>query len=146
MYYNYVRIALVGALILLHQLFYHSGPYHIETRILICRANQWTGFYMIGTSAMKELKSPINKNLTYFWLYLFRLFLTLSKKYWSTCKGGWSVAKSNHLVFLRLTSINIPSMSCGCLSSFSCLHGITSLMHKRARTRFLFLSNMKGLE
>ena len=57
MYYNYVRIALVGALILLHHLFYHSGPYHIETSLLICRANQWTGVYMIGTSVMKELKA-----------------------------------------------------------------------------------------
>ena len=23
---------------------------------IICRANQWTGFYMVGTSVMKELK------------------------------------------------------------------------------------------
>ena len=30
---------------------------HIETSSLICRANQWTGFYMIGTSFMKELKN-----------------------------------------------------------------------------------------
>ena len=28
---------------------------HIETKPLICRANQWIGFYMIGTSIMKEL-------------------------------------------------------------------------------------------
>ena len=31
-------------------LFHDGGPYHIETR-----ANQWTCFYMIGTSAMKKL-------------------------------------------------------------------------------------------
>ena len=31
------------------------GPCHIETSPLICRANQWTGFYMIRTSVMKEL-------------------------------------------------------------------------------------------
>ena len=32
------------------------GPYHIETSPLICRANHWTGFYMIETSSvMKEL-------------------------------------------------------------------------------------------
>ena len=30
-------------------------PYHIKTSPLICSGNQWTGFYMIGTSAMKEL-------------------------------------------------------------------------------------------
>ena len=29
-------------------------PYHIETSPLIC-ANQWTGFYMISASVMKEL-------------------------------------------------------------------------------------------
>ena len=29
----------------------------IETSPLICRANQWVGFYMIGTSVMKKLKS-----------------------------------------------------------------------------------------
>ena len=28
----------------------------METSPLICSANQWTGFYMIGTSVMKELK------------------------------------------------------------------------------------------
>ena len=35
---------------------YDAGPYHIETSPLIRRANPWTGFYMIGTSIMKELK------------------------------------------------------------------------------------------
>ena len=36
---------------------FHDGRhYHVETSSLICRANQWTGFYMIGTSVMKELK------------------------------------------------------------------------------------------
>ena len=36
-------------------LFYDGGPCHIETCPLICRANQWTGFHMIGTSVMKGL-------------------------------------------------------------------------------------------
>ena len=39
------------------------GPYHTETRLLICSANQWTGFYMIETSVTRELtygkKSPL---------------------------------------------------------------------------------------
>ena len=35
-------------------LLFHDGvPYHIETSPVICRANQWTGFYMIGNSVMK---------------------------------------------------------------------------------------------
>ena len=43
--------------------FHDGGPYHIETSPLICSANQWTGFYMVGTSAMKKLKS--SSNLTF---------------------------------------------------------------------------------
>ena len=35
--------------------FKDGGPYHVETSLLICSANQWSGFYMIGTSVMKEL-------------------------------------------------------------------------------------------
>ena len=32
----------------------HDGdPYHTETTPFICRANQWTGFYMIGTFKTK---------------------------------------------------------------------------------------------
>ena len=35
----------------------HEGSlYHIETSSLICSANQWTGFYMMETFAMKVLK------------------------------------------------------------------------------------------
>ena len=37
------------------QLFYDGGPYHKETSPLICKANQWTGFSLIGSSIMKEL-------------------------------------------------------------------------------------------
>ena len=39
-----------------------GGPYHIETSSLICRANQWTGFYMIRASVMKQLME-INKSV-----------------------------------------------------------------------------------
>ena len=39
----------------LHELFHDRGPYHIETSALICSANHWTSFYMIGTSVMKKL-------------------------------------------------------------------------------------------
>ena len=31
-------------------------PIIIETSPLICRVNHWTGFYIIGTSVMKELR------------------------------------------------------------------------------------------
>ena len=36
--------------------FFHDGSfYHIKTSPLICSSNQWTGFYMTGTSVMKKL-------------------------------------------------------------------------------------------
>ena len=38
------------------QLFHDGDRYHIETSPLICSANQWTGFYMITASVMKELR------------------------------------------------------------------------------------------
>ena len=37
-----------------------TGSYQIETSSLICRVNQWTGFYMIGTFVMKELMTLID--------------------------------------------------------------------------------------
>ena len=44
-------------------LFHDGGPYDIETSHLICSANQWIAFYMIGTS-VKELIKHICKFLT----------------------------------------------------------------------------------
>ena len=40
-------------------------PYYIETSPLVCSANQWAGFYMQGTSVMKELITEEGKyNIT----------------------------------------------------------------------------------
>ena len=39
-------------------LFHGGGPCHIETSSLICSANQWIGFYMIGITVLKELIHP----------------------------------------------------------------------------------------
>ena len=36
-----------------------AGLYHRETRPLIFSATNWTGFYMIGNTVMKELKLVI---------------------------------------------------------------------------------------
>ena len=36
------------------QLFHDGGLYHIETSTLIYIENQWTSFYMIGTSVMRD--------------------------------------------------------------------------------------------
>ena len=52
-------------------LFYTStwegDPYHIETSPLICKANQLTGFYMIGTSVIKKLTTKIKYFSNYKW-------------------------------------------------------------------------------
>lgn len=37
------------------QVFHDEYPYHIETSLQICSADQWTGFCMIGISIMKGL-------------------------------------------------------------------------------------------
>ena len=40
--------------------FFHDvGPFYRETSPLICSGNKWTGFYMIGTSVMKELMNEL---------------------------------------------------------------------------------------
>ena len=42
------------------------GSYHIETSPLICSPNQWTGFYMIGFSVMKEFALWFSNLVTHF--------------------------------------------------------------------------------
>ena len=39
--------------------FHDVGPYQKETSPLICKANQWTGFYTIQISLMKELTAIV---------------------------------------------------------------------------------------
>ena len=39
--------------------FYAGGPHHIETNPLICRENQWTGFYMVRDLRHERVKSHI---------------------------------------------------------------------------------------
>ena len=48
------RVAGPGILVH-HALFHDEERYYIETSPLICGANQWTGFYMITASVIKEL-------------------------------------------------------------------------------------------
>ena len=47
---------------------------------LICRANQWTGFYMVGNSVMKELNDlKVNDSIS-----ISAVFQNL----WTTAPGG----------------------------------------------------------
>ena len=53
---TYIRLHISEDHKFLSQLFHDGGPYHTETSLLICRANQWIDFYVIVISAMKDLK------------------------------------------------------------------------------------------
>ena len=44
------------------KVFHDEGLYHIETSPLIWKANQWFGFYMKGTFAMKVLNAYSDNN------------------------------------------------------------------------------------
>ena len=59
------------------ELFHDGGCYHIETSPLICYSNQWTGFYMIMASVMKELNETVCAIGTFPWKILL-VFLTSS--------------------------------------------------------------------
>ena len=40
--------------------FMKEAPYDVETSPLISSANQWSAFYMIGNSVIKELNAIVN--------------------------------------------------------------------------------------
>ena len=55
---------------MIHKIYFNSDmtgvpTYCIETGPLLWRANQWTGFNIIGTSVMKELELCFIKALVY---------------------------------------------------------------------------------
>ena len=62
-------------------LFHDGGLYHIETSPLICFANQWTCFYVTGTSVMTELtfSQMLNKVLNALMHYLIRVFVEMKR-------------------------------------------------------------------
>ena len=61
------------------QLFHDRDPYGIETSPLICRANQWNGFYMIGISIMKELRIVVYISQLLYVLFISNTRLKLAK-------------------------------------------------------------------
>ena len=66
-FFPFIRAVLLSECSLIRAYLFHPrGPYHIETSALICSANQWTCFYMITASVMKELHC-----ITYIYVYLF---------------------------------------------------------------------------
>ena len=91
-YYFLQEIEVENSPIFLAWLFHDGVSYYIETSPLIYFANQCTGFYMIGTSAMKELipKKVFqkawgwfclhNRKLSYFLLRGHRLLLITKRK------------------------------------------------------------------
>ena len=75
---------------------YHDrGPYQIETSQLISTANQWTGFYMIGSSVMKELAHFIS--MFSFISIIFQYCAVLAGEHWKALefmetltRNGWT--------------------------------------------------------
>ena len=73
---------------LVSQLFYDEGRYHIETSPSICSANQLTGFYMISTSVMKELKNITFISLCELWLNFFHFLSIYSSVFLGACRSS----------------------------------------------------------
>ena len=70
-------------------LFHDGGLYHRETSPLISSTNKWTDFYMIGTSAMKELTS-----------------VKIKKRFFSlTNCDGWYFSAQGPIILEGLTSL-----------------------------------------
>ena len=69
-------------------LFHDGGHYHIETSPLICRANQWTGFYIITASVMKELNKDSLWALYFSYIHSYINYVNL-------------VLRSTHRTYLR---------------------------------------------
>ena len=93
-------------LISLYQLFCAWVPCHKETSSLICRANQWTGFYMITATVMKEL----NSTGVFLWIPLTPFFCRTSANRFEHCnnkvKSTLSVLRQfltteNHLKMMK---------------------------------------------
>ena len=47
-----------------------TGPYHVETSLLVCSSSQWTGFYMIRTTVMKVLIYHFDDLLIYYYAFI----------------------------------------------------------------------------
>ena len=65
------------------QLFHDEGPYHVETSLLICRVNQWTGFYITETPSSRSSR----KYLKYFLSVSFFIVVVCVSEL-----GTWGVA------------------------------------------------------
>ena len=78
-----------------HHLFYDGGSCLIETSPLICSANQWTGFCIIGISAIKDSRYSsstytkslflhVKHNLLFLFLLFFSIWLFFHEYSWFT--------------------------------------------------------------
>lgn len=68
-------------MILFHYIFFNSfmdgDPYRMETTRLICCSNQWTGFYTVETSGLKELMVLFPFFLLIITIFLATIFLQI---------------------------------------------------------------------
>ena len=75
---------------------------HIETSPLICRANQWTGFYIIGAFVCHEsVKDYFEQAVEYVVLQCIRE-RTLSMLGGGRGGGGWSVLQTFRPKYLNI--------------------------------------------
>ena len=84
--------------------FHDGGCYHIETSPLICcSANQWTGFYMIPVSIMKELSAFFKIGLLIFLIFTWS-YETIDAKQWQLdfCGKFIFVHVHKYHLFLRI--------------------------------------------
>ena len=84
-------------ILLFLQLFHDGGLYHIEASPLICRANHWTGFYMMGISVMKELV-----HFTIYWTSSLRLTLLYWQFYGQFRKIRRKTPVSESLILIKV--------------------------------------------
>ena len=65
---------------------------HIEISLLICKASQWSGFYIIGASVIKELKVKFQgETFTDFWCPWREILISLGVWRWPVIKSWWEV-------------------------------------------------------
>ena len=89
---------------------FHGGvTFHIVTSSLICRANQWTGFYMIRTSVIKELKA-----IMYYYLlvsrneYIHSSFFKKPKFYNEKNTPAENIKYNDLLKKIKITTVASP--------------------------------------
>ena len=81
-----------------------GGLYHIKTSPLICRANQWTGLYMIGAFVIRVLNVFSKNSIIDVWQSLLRsiIFVNLLKSIWNKVFAN---VKTDYITLIFLKTV-----------------------------------------